>query len=67
MKKALFQMIYIQGHMGGTYPRFIRRLFAGTEMHRAWVLGSKGFFVQDGISYGPANPYGLTIPKEIET
>lgn len=63
MYNALLQYIYMQGHIGRPCPRLIRRFFAGITLHRAWVLGSKGYFIQDGVSYGPTNPYGLKITK----
>lgn len=50
--------IFLQGHSGKVMPRRLRRLIAGSEIHRAWVLGYKGFFEEDGVRYGPANPYG---------
>ncbi len=36
--------IYLWGYGGGQMPRWLRQLIAGSETHRAWVLGRDGFF-----------------------
>lgn len=59
MMKFTLYRAYLAGHSGRVMPRQVRRILAGTELHRAWLLGSMGFFEQDEIRYGPANPYGL--------
>jgi hypothetical protein len=35
----------------------MRRQIAGTELHRAWLLGSLAYFEEGGTAFGPANPY----------
>jgi len=59
MMKFIVYRAYLAGHSDRVMPRQVRRLLAGTELRRAWLLGSMGFFEQDGIQYGPANPYAL--------
>ncbi|MFV1761502.1 hypothetical protein VWY69_00260 [Phaeobacter sp. A90a-4k] len=54
---AICQRIYLAGYGGWIMPRIIRKLVAGTQVHRAWFLGFNGFFKQDGIAYGSARPY----------
>lgn len=49
--------IYLAGYGGYTLPRFLRRFFAKSEIHRAWFLGRHGYFEQDGIKYGLSTPY----------
>lgn len=57
MINALLLNIYLWGYAGNAAPRWARRAFAGTHPHRAWFLGYHGFFEQDGVRYGMANPY----------
>ncbi|ASM75140.1 MULTISPECIES: hypothetical protein [Roseobacteraceae] len=59
MMNDFYLRAYLAGHSGQTMPRLVRRLIAGTELHRAWLLGAMGFFEQGGIRYGPANPYSV--------
>lgn len=59
MTNHFLQRIYLWGYGGGQMPRWLRHLIAGSEIHRAWVLERDGFFVENGIQYGPANAYGL--------
>jgi hypothetical protein len=56
-KTEVLMLSYGRGHGGYKMPRFTRRLIARSELHRAWLLGSLGYFQQDGVSYGPCNPY----------
>ena len=59
----LYLRIYLAGHSGRVMPRWLRRLVARSELHRAWLCGFKGCFEQDGVRYGPANPYpGPALP-----
>lgn len=48
---------YLYGYQGKALSRLLRKLIAGSEVHRAWLLGYLGFFEQDGVRFGPANPY----------
>ncbi|ATG38002.1 MAG: hypothetical protein HEP70_19955 [Rhodobiaceae bacterium] len=63
MMEAIYFRAYLSGYSGRVLPRRVRRLIAGSELHRAWLLGYMGFFEQDGIKFGPANPYGLAAPR----
>lgn len=44
MLKRFLLSIYLQGYQGRLFPRWIRRVFAGTEIHRAWLSGFLGLF-----------------------
>ncbi|MHC0055814.1 hypothetical protein [Actibacterium sp. D379-3] len=59
MMQSIYLRAYLAGYTGRHIPRSIRRMFAGSTLHRAWLLGRMGFFEQDGVRYGPANPYGI--------
>lgn len=54
---SLYLRVYLYGYDGNPMPRFLRKLIAGSEIHRAWLVGYKGFFEEDGIRFGPANRY----------
>ncbi len=56
---AIYMRIFLAGYGGWIMPTRARRLIAGTMLHRAWLIGYLGFFEEDGIAYGPANPYGM--------
>ena len=59
----LYLRIYLAGHSGRVMPRWLRRIAARSELHRAWLCGFNGCFEQDGVRYGPANPYpGPALP-----
>ncbi len=53
----IYHRIYLAGYSGWHMPRRVRRMIAGTEFHRAWFLGSAGYFTQNGVAYGLAKPY----------
>jgi hypothetical protein len=55
--KAIYHRVYLAGYSGWHMPRFMRRQIAGTELHRAWLLGSLAYFEEGGTAFGPANPY----------
>lgn len=55
--EAIRLRVYLAGYRGWKAPRILRRVIARSELHRAWLLGSMGFFVENDISFGPANPY----------
>lgn len=57
MIAALEHRLYLAGYRGWTMPRALRRLIARTGPHRAWFSGWRGCFEEDGILYGPSNPY----------
>jgi hypothetical protein len=54
--QRIYLDVYLAGYGGWVMPRWLRRLIAGTELHRAWVLGFNGYFKQDGDSYCRARP-----------
>jgi hypothetical protein len=58
-KSRFLHRVYLWGYGGGRMPRMLRRMIAGSLIHRAWLLGWDGFFVEGDIQYGPANAYGL--------
>jgi|GEM_PF-5552685 len=59
----LYLRIYLAGHSGRVMPRWLRRIAARSELHRVWLSGFTGCFEQDGVRYGPANPYpGPVLP-----
>ena len=57
--------VYLHGYQRRVLPRWIRRTFACTQFHRAWLSGFHGRFEEAGVMYGPANPYP-TIEQRIE-
>lgn len=57
MKWAFLHRVYLAGYTGQIMPRWMRKAFPGSDLHRAWFLGFKGCFEENGIRYGPANPY----------
>ncbi|PKQ10893.1 MAG: hypothetical protein CVT70_17165 [Alphaproteobacteria bacterium HGW-Alphaproteobacteria-1] len=66
MKAAALHHVFLAGYSGRGIPRWLRKLLAGSELHRAWLLGSKGFFEEQGRRFGPANPYpGLGFDREV--
>lgn len=44
--------IYLMGYEGVCPPRWVRRLIAGSELHRAWLAGYMGVFYEDGLLRG---------------
>lgn len=54
--KDIYLRIYLAGYKGKKMPRTLRKIIAGSELHRAWLMGYLGFFEEDGVKYGPANP-----------
>lgn len=67
-KTEVLMVTYLQGHTGfemSRFMRFMRRMIARSELHRAWLLGSLGYFEEGGVSYGPCNPYpGITFEPD---
>lgn len=58
MKRWLLLQIYLLGYSGWHLPRALRKGLARTALHRAWLCGHLGCFCEQGLRYGPANPYG---------
>ena len=40
----VYHQIYLAGYEGHCPARWLRRLVAGTEMHRAWLSGYMGIY-----------------------
>lgn len=38
------QFVYLSGYSGLVLPKSVRRIIGKSELHRAWVLGSKGLW-----------------------
>jgi len=57
MRRAVLHRIYLAGYSGQIIPRWLRKALAKSQLHRAWFLGFKGCFEENGIRYGLANPY----------
>ncbi|TKA94202.1 hypothetical protein FAZ78_23635 [Cereibacter changlensis] len=55
--RQVYMRFYAAGYSRRVMPRRLRRLLARTGLHRAWLSGYLGCFWEDGIKYGPANPY----------
>ena len=51
----LAHRVFLYGYHGNVYPRFVRRLFARTLLHRAWLTGHMGVFEQEGRPHGVAD------------
>ena len=54
---SIYLRAYLAGLAGQVMPSRLRKVLAGSELHRAWLVGFLGFFEQDGVAYGPARPY----------
>ena len=50
LNRVLFRL-YLKGYKGVLYPRWTRKLFAKTEMHRAWINGHIGIYIEAGIRH----------------
>ena len=49
--------VCVQGYAGQVLPVWFRRIFPRSQIHRAWLYGRDGNFWDNGVRYGPANPY----------
>ena len=63
MKQTLLMWFYLRGYSGRPLPVWLRRFAARSEIHRAWLSGFDGNFVENGIRYGTSNPYN-GVPLE---
>jgi hypothetical protein len=64
-KAEILMVTYLRGHGGSEMSRFMRRMIARSELHRAWLVGSLGYFEEGGVTYGPCNLYpGITIEPD---
>ena len=60
MRGEVLSRVYLHGHIGTALPRRLCRLVAQSEIHRAWLSGFDGNFVENGVQYGTSNPYNET-------
>lgn len=67
LTNAFLHRVYLLGYGGWHCPRSIRRMVAGTEMHRAWFLGSTGHFSLNGVRFGLACPYRDCTDTEVRS
>lgn len=65
MSNAVLHRIYLYGYQRGDLPRWMRRIIARTELHRAWLSGYHGRFEEAGVSYGPANTTAVIASQSI--
>lgn len=49
---ALLHRFYLYGYRGRVLPRLARRLLAGSALHRGWLAGHFGIYVEDGKQCG---------------
>lgn len=61
MKTAILHRAYLYGYSRNVLPAWFRRIVARSELHRAWLSGFNGCFIENGTRYGPSNPYGLVV------
>lgn len=59
MIKKLLWLSFAHGYSHKDFPRGLRRIFAGTEFHRAWLSGRLGVFtdVKTGNRHGVCGEY----------
>ena len=48
ISKRILLWAYLEGYQQHLWPRWLRRLIVGTELHRAWLSGHMGVFEPDG-------------------
>lgn len=48
MSKRILLWAYLKGYQQHLWPRWLRRLIVGTELHRAWLSGHMGVFEPGG-------------------
>lgn len=49
---AIAHRFYLFGYRAKVLPRFLRRLIARSDFHRAWLAGHMGVFEQHGARCG---------------
>lgn len=59
MIKNFLWLCYAHGYAHKGFPKALRRLFAKTEFHRAWIAGQLGVFtdVETGNRHGVCGEY----------
>jgi len=55
--RRILHHIYLTGYTGKVAPKILRKTFARSRAHRAWLLGKLGYFREGEKSHGPCNPY----------
>ena len=45
--KAINQEFYLYGYQQKFISRRLRKMIAGTELHRAWLAGNMGVFIEN--------------------
>jgi|GEM_PF-7063268 len=54
---------YLLGYSGRCISRQLRRVLAGTNLHRAWLSGHMGLYEQDGRKHGVCHREGYQFRK----
>lgn len=54
----LAQLAYFHGYAQRHTPRALRKLLARSQLHRAWLSGRNGYFIEADVLYGLCHPYG---------
>ncbi|MFD3435449.1 hypothetical protein [Alteromonas macleodii] len=52
MLKNILHQSYILGYGQWLAPRWLRKVLAGTELHRSWLIGYMGIYEEQGKRYG---------------
>lgn len=52
MWATILSQLYLLGYKQWMAPRAVRRLMAGTIVHRAWLAGNMGLYESEGEKYG---------------
>lgn len=64
MTNWLSQLCYLHGYQKRPTPRLVRRVLARSFLHRAWLSGKNGYFIEGDVSYGLCRPYGENPESE---
>lgn len=51
-RNRCLHVVYIFGYQGWIPSRFVRKLLARSKVHRAWLAGNLGSFIEDGTKIG---------------
>ena len=65
--QALYHHTYLEGYSGRWCPRWLRRWFAGTELHRAWLTGFLGIYTQGERRHGVIDRVDFRSRKQNRT
>jgi len=57
MLNWLSHRCYLHGYQHRKTPRLARRIFARSLLHRAWLSGKNGYFIEGDVAYGLCLPY----------